>query len=59
MRGVIALVLSSLACAACGKGRECDACRDDGDCRAGFVCSTFSDGVRRCGSGTGATNCRL
>ena len=44
---------------ACSKGDECDTCTEDSDCTAGFVCSTFSDGSMRCGTGTGASTCRV
>jgi hypothetical protein len=38
-------------------GDECDKCSSDDDCRSGFVCSTFDDGSKRCGSGVGFTQC--
>jgi len=38
-------------------GDECDKCSSDDDCRSGFVCSTFDDGTKRCGSGFGYTSC--
>ena len=38
---------------------ECDTCSTDEDCEAGFVCSTFSDGSQRCGSGLGASTCKV
>jgi hypothetical protein len=44
---------------ACSDGDECDTCSQDSDCKAGFVCSTFNDGSRRCGTGTGASTCRV
>jgi hypothetical protein len=40
-------------------GSECNRCSSDDDCEAGFVCTTFSDGSKRCGSGVGATTCRV
>ena len=43
----------------CNSGDECDTCSSDDDCEAGFVCSTFSDGSQRCGSGVGASSCRV
>jgi hypothetical protein len=43
----------------CSSGGECDTCTSDDDCQTGFVCSTFSDGSRRCGSGVGASSCRV
>lgn len=44
---------------ACSSGDECDTCSSDADCRDGFFCTEFSDGSRRCGSGVGATTCRV
>jgi hypothetical protein len=44
---------------ACTKGNECDKCGSDIDCKAGFFCSEFADGRHRCGSGVGATICRV
>jgi len=43
----------------CSKGDECKTCTQDTDCDAGFVCSTFDDGSKRCGRGTGTTTCRV
>lgn len=40
-------------------GGECDTCSMDVDCNAGLVCSTFSDGSKRCGSGVAASQCRV
>jgi hypothetical protein len=49
---------SVLTLGACGK--ECDSCSDDSDCASeGLVCVQFSNGSRRCGSGVGATTCRV
>jgi hypothetical protein len=57
---LLVLILSSLPASSCSsKGDECDSCSSDGDCKTGLVCSTFSDGSKRCGSGVGATNCRV
>jgi hypothetical protein len=61
-RGVLwgILLLLALPIGSCGSsGQECDRCTSDGDCSAGFVCSTFSDGSHRCGSGLGETNCKV
>jgi hypothetical protein len=44
---------------ACTKGDECDKCSADTDCKEGFFCTDFNDGSRRCGSGVGATTCRV
>jgi hypothetical protein len=44
---------------ACTKGEECAICKSDSDCKGGFACSQFSDGSKRCGSGIGATTCRV
>ena len=53
------LLLLALPFAGCGSGGdECDPCSSDDDCTAGLVCSTFSDGSKRCGSGAGTTSCR-
>ena len=43
----------------CTSVDECDRCDTDSDCKDGFVCSEFSDGSARCGSGIGATTCRV
>jgi hypothetical protein len=54
------LVLMVLSIAGCSSnGGECDTCSLDTDCNSGLVCSTFSDGSKRCGSGTGASQCRV
>jgi hypothetical protein len=54
------LVLLALPASSCkSTGEECDSCSSDGDCKSGLVCSTFSDGSKHCGSGVGATNCRV
>jgi len=53
---VVALLLPL---GACSSGQECDTCKSDDDCETGRVCSTFSDGSQRCGSGTGETECRV
>ena len=46
-------LLATATLLACTKGEECDICK------GGFVCSQFSDGTKRCGSGLGATTCRV
>jgi hypothetical protein len=53
------LLLVALPMAGCNSGDECDTCSTDEDCEAGFVCSTFSDGSQRCGSGLGASTCKV
>jgi hypothetical protein len=53
------LVLAALPVIGCSSGDECDTCSSDSDCRDGFFCTDFSDGSRRCGSGVGATTCRV
>jgi hypothetical protein len=53
------LLLAALPLAACSSGNECDTCTKDSDCNSGFVCSKFSDGSQRCGTGTGASTCRV
>jgi len=58
--GLLLLLALALPFAGCGTtGDECAACSSDDDCKAGFVCSTFSDGSKRCASGLGSTSCRL
>jgi len=55
-----AIVLAALtALIACTKGDECDKCTTDADCKDGFFCTDFNDQSRRCGSGVGATTCRV
>jgi hypothetical protein len=53
---ILLLVLPWLGCT---KGQECDRCSSDDDCKSGSVCTTFSDGSKRCGTGVGATTCRV
>jgi len=53
------LVLLVLPWLGCAKGQECDVCSSDDDCKSGFVCNSFSDGSKRCGTGVGATTCRV
>ena len=50
-----ALLIGSLS--SCASTEECGTCASDDECRAGFLCSTFSDGTRRCASGMGDTTC--
>ncbi len=59
VRWVLLLVLTALPATSCSKGGECDTCSTDSDCKSGFACSSFSDGSKRCGSGVGATTCRV
>jgi hypothetical protein len=60
---LLVLVLSPLA--GCSKDGECDRCNSDEDCKAGLICSQFRDQrgnlleQKRCGSGRGATQCRI
>ena len=58
-RWLAGLLLAAFAVLGCAKGDECDTCAGDEDCRDGFVCTSFSDGSRRCGSGVGASTCRV
>ena len=58
-RFLLLMVLLALPLAACNSGDECDTCSSDDDCQTGFVCSTFSDGSMRCGTGVGASTCRV
>jgi hypothetical protein len=53
------LLLAALLPSCGGNGGECDRCSSDDDCNSGLVCSTFDNGDQRCGSGTGATQCRV
>jgi hypothetical protein len=54
------MLLLALPASSCkSTGAECDSCSSDADCKSGLTCSTFSDGSKRCGSGVGATNCRV
>ena len=53
------MVLAAMPLVGCTSGDECDTCEQDSDCKDGFFCSEFDDGSRRCGSGVGATTCRV
>jgi hypothetical protein len=49
---------------ACSHGGTCDSCSQDSDCQGGLVCANFLDSSKnvvgkRCGSGVGATICRV
>jgi hypothetical protein len=55
---LLLLVLLVLPWLGCAKGQECDRCSSDSDCKQG-ICNTFSDNSKRCGTGTGATTCRV
>jgi hypothetical protein len=55
---VFALLLAA-GLVGCSSGSECDTCSSDQDCKSGFVCTSFSDGSKRCGSGLGSTQCRV
>jgi hypothetical protein len=58
--GLVLLALVALPLLGCAKnGSECDTCMSDADCKMGTFCSSFNDGSKRCGSGTGATQCRV
>jgi hypothetical protein len=56
---LLMLVLAALPVIGCSSGDECDRCENDSDCKDGFFCTDFSDGSSRCGSGVGATTCRV
>ncbi len=56
---LLLLLLLALPLVGCTSGDECDTCTSDDDCQTGFVCSTFSDGSQRCGSGVGSSSCRV
>jgi hypothetical protein len=53
---LLALVLPMSSCGS--DGEECDTCSSDDDCTGGLVCSSFSDGSKRCGTGMG-TSCKV
>jgi hypothetical protein len=55
MSGLLAIV----ATLGCTKGKECDTCDTDDDCTGGRICVRFDDESHRCGSGVGATTCRV
>jgi hypothetical protein len=57
-RSVLGLMLCALSLWGCSSGDECDKCSSDEDCEQGLVCTEFSDGSKRCGSGDGVTTCR-
>ena len=56
---LLILLLFAIPLAGCNSGDECETCSSDDDCQTGFVCSTFSDGSQRCGSGVGSSSCRV
>jgi hypothetical protein len=48
----------------CTQGNECDKCETDADCQQGLLCVNFEDSQgnsvgKRCGSGVGASTCRV
>ena len=55
----ILILFMALPVVGCNSGGECDTCSTDEDCEAGLVCSRFSDGSMRCGSGVGASTCTV
>ena len=55
----VVLALALMPLVSCTKGNECDRCQSDQDCQEGFLCSDFSDGSRRCGTGVGGSTCRV
>ena len=57
-RMLVVLALCAFPLLSCSNGGECDKCNSDADCKQGLVCSQFSDGSKRCGSGEGVTTCR-
>jgi len=60
-RWLLTVVLVLLPIVSCTRGQGCDRCESDDDCRdeTAPVCTAFSDGSRRCGSGVGASTCRV
>jgi hypothetical protein len=59
LRWALLVLLVAFPTVGCSSGGECDTCSVDADCSGGLVCVNFSDGSRRCGSGTGTTQCRV
>ena len=57
-RLLLAVLIALMPILSCTSGGECDRCETDEDCQEGFLCSTFSDGSLRCGTG-GASTCRV
>jgi hypothetical protein len=63
-RFCLALLLA-LPLAGCSSGGACDTCNADADCKSGLLCVNFQDPTtgsvvgKRCGSGVGATTCRV
>ena len=58
-RFLLVILLALLPIVSCTKGNECDRCQSDSDCQEGFLCSAFSDGSQRCGTGVGGSTCRV
>jgi hypothetical protein len=60
-RWLLAAVLALMPLVSCTRGQVCDRCETDEDCQDANapVCTTFSDGSQRCGSGVGASTCRV
>jgi len=56
---LVLILFLALPLAGCSSGEECDTCSTDEDCEAGLVCTEFSDGSMRCGSGLGASTCKV
>jgi hypothetical protein len=56
---LLVLALSMVPVMSCSKKDECSTCSTDSDCSGGTVCTRFSDDSQRCGSGLGATTCRV
>jgi hypothetical protein len=58
-------LLLALPLSGCSSGGECDPCKVDTDCKGGLLCVNFQDPNtgnvvgKRCGSGVGATTCRV
>ena len=54
---MLALVIGTAALGSCAKTEECGTCSSDAECRAGFICATFTDGSKRCATGIGESTC--
>ncbi len=58
-RAALLLLVLIVPWLGCSNGNECDRCSSDTDCKQGFLCTSFADGSKRCGSGVGVTTCRV
>jgi hypothetical protein len=61
---LLCLLVPAVPLVGCSDGEECDECQTDADCVAPLVCVGFNhengeSAGRRCGSGVGASTCRV